>query len=132
MQRKLLYSKRMLSAHHPRRHAKSFKYAFEGIMFVTISQANFRVHLLSATLVILLGWMVGLSRVDWLFVVLLISTVLVLEMFNTVFEVLVDHLWQEEHPRAKIIKDVAAGAVLIGSIGALVSGLIIFLPYLTQ
>ena len=119
----------MLAAHHPRRHAKSFKYAAEGILFVAISQANFRVHLVSGLLVTILGLLLGITKAEWLIVIFLITFVLVLEMINTIFEVVVDHLWQEEHPRAKIIKDVAAGAVLVSSIGALIIGLIIFLPY---
>lgn len=119
----------MFASHHPRKHGQSFKYAFEGIAHVTKTQANFRIHLAIAVLTIILGFILGLSSLEWLVLCATIAAVLVLEMLNTIFEELVDHLWQEEHPRAKIIKDVAAGAVLVASIGAAVIGVLLFAPH---
>jgi len=120
----------MLATHHPKRHLLSFKYAFEGVYFVLKSQANFRLHLLIAVLICLLAAMLNFSIIEWIVVILTIAFILCLEMINTVFEVLVDHLWQEEHPRAKVIKDVGAGVVLIGAIAAAIVGSLLFLPHL--
>lgn len=115
--------------HHARRHLFSYKFAIEGIFYCFKNETNFILHTASALLAIILGFFVQLSRIDWILLTGVITFVLVLEMINTVFEVLVDHLWQEEHPRAKIIKDVAAGCVLIGAIGAAITGVLIFGPY---
>ena len=41
------------------------------------------------------------------------------EVFNTAVEGLADHLHPEQHPAIKVVKDCAAGAVLIASIAAL-------------
>jgi diacylglycerol kinase len=51
-------------------------------------------------------------------------------MFNTVIEKIMDHLSPEYHPAVKWIKDVAAGAVLVAAVIALITGCIIFIPYL--
>lgn len=50
------------------------------------------------------------------------------ELFNSAVEQIIDYIKPEMHPKAKIIKDVAAGAVLVTAIIALIIGVIIFLP----
>ena len=120
----------MLSGHHPRRHIKSFHYAFEGIEYVIKTQANFRVHIIIAMIVCIMAYLLDFSLVEWSVLMLTITFILCLEMVNTVFEVVVDHLWQEEHPKAKIIKDVAAGIVLVGASGAALIGILLFIPHL--
>lgn len=119
----------MWREHHPKRHMMRFKYASEGIYYVLKTQANFRVHLVMAYLVILAAWWFQFTRIEWIILIGTIGAILALEMINTIFEVVVDHLWQEEHPKAKIIKDVAAGTVFVAAIGAMIIGLFLFVPY---
>ena len=59
-----------------------------------------------------------------------IVLVLVTEMLNTAIEVTVDMISEEYHPRAKIAKDIAAGVVLIASLGALTLAYLILYPAL--
>lgn len=120
----------MFNNHHPKRHALSFKYAYEGLDYVIKTQPNFRIHIVFALIVAVLAFMLNFRGSDWVLLILIVTFILVLEMINTIFEVLVDHLWQEEHPKAKIIKDVAAGVVLVGAIGATIAGSALFTPYL--
>jgi undecaprenol kinase len=54
----------------------------------------------------------------WALVMLASAGVLAAEMFNTALEHLVDHLHPEIHPRIAVVKDCAAGGVLIASLGA--------------
>jgi undecaprenol kinase len=56
------------------------------------------------------------------------TAVLVAEAFNTAMEIDIDLTSPEEHPYARDTKDVAAGAVLIAVMGAVIIGLIIFVP----
>lgn len=51
------------------------------------------------------------------------SLVLAMELMKSAFEALIDHLHPERHPEIGIIKDIAAGGVLIASIGAVAVGL---------
>lgn len=120
----------MFETHHPRRHINSFKYALEGLFYVLHTEANFRLHIFVALIVCAAAAFFNFSNTEWMLLILTISFVLALEMINTVFEIVVDHLWQEEHPRAKIIKDVGAGTVLIGALAACLIGIILFLPHI--
>ena len=54
----------------------------------------------------------------WALVGIMIVLVLAAELINTALEQLVDHLHPEQHPRIKIVKDCAAAAVLLLSLGA--------------
>jgi diacylglycerol kinase len=58
--------------------------------------------------------------------------VLTAEALNTVVEALVDLYTEEFHPLAKIVKDVAAGAVLISSVAAVGVAIAVFLPRLLR
>jgi diacylglycerol kinase (ATP) len=99
---------------------------FEGIIWVLRTQRNMRVHFLAGTVALVLAVVVGVSRVDLLAVVLAIALVLVAEMINTALEAAVDLAMPDEHPLAKIAKDVAAGGVLISAACSLAVGYLVF------
>ena len=107
---------------------KGFTYAFHGLRYAFSTQINFKFHTLSAVLVIILGCFLNISFQEWLWIILAISMVLVAELFNTAFEVLVNLISPEYNSKAGIIKDLAAGAVLVTAFFAVIIGLIIFLP----
>lgn len=108
----------------------SFKYAFSGLLTALKEEPNLKIHFVTAILVLLAGAILGLSKTDWVLVILLIGFVITLELTNTAIEVVVDSFTSEVHPAAKFAKDVAASAVLVGAITAATVGIIIFLPYL--
>ncbi len=109
---------------------QSFGYAFEGFGHVIRSQRNFQIHLGITALVLLVGFFFEITQLDWLFVLLLIGWMLCLECLNTAIEALTDLAsGGKYHPLAKIAKDVAAAACLIGAFISVVMGLIIFNPY---
>ena len=107
---------------------KGFTYAFQGLRYAFSTQINFKFHTLSAVLVIILGCFLNISFQEWLWIILAISMVLIAELFNTAFEVLVNLISPEYNSKAGIIKDLAAGAVLVTAFFAVIIGLIIFLP----
>jgi diacylglycerol kinase len=104
-----------------------FSYAWNGFMEV-IKERNFRIHLVAALFVIVVGLYVELVLIEWALIILVIGIVLISEMFNSVIEQMIDYIKPEIHPTAKLIKDIAAGGVLVSSIIAVIIGLIIFLP----
>lgn len=106
---------------------KSFMYAFAGIRAVC-SERNFRFHLFAMGVVIIAGFLTGISANEWTILLLAIAAVLSLEMTNSAIERIVDLVTDEFHPLAKRAKDLAAGAVLIAAIFSVIIGLIIFLP----
>jgi undecaprenol kinase len=113
-----------------RRFLKSFGYSFEGIKHAFKFGPNFRFHLVALILVLLLGWYFSLSAAEWLWISAVSAIVIMAELFNTAIEVLVDLVTPNIHPKAKIVKDVAAAAVLVSAILAAIVGLIIFIPKL--
>jgi diacylglycerol kinase (ATP) len=105
---------------------RSFHHAFEGIMYATRTQPNMRVHFVIAALVLLGTLVLRLERPYVIATVIAIAMVLSLELLNTAVEAIVDLLTVAHHPLAKTAKDAAAGAVLVGAIGAAVAGYLIF------
>ncbi|HEY4602670.1 MAG TPA: diacylglycerol kinase family protein [Cerasibacillus sp.] len=108
------------------------RYAWAGIYYVIKAERNFRIHLLVACLVIITGIILQISRSDWLGVILVIGLVLVTETVNSAIERIIDYVKPDIHPAAKIIKDLAAGAVLIAAIISVAVGLIVFIPYFRE
>ncbi len=109
---------------------KSFTYSFSGIVYAFKHEQNFRLHLISLVLVLLAGWYFNLTANEWLWITAAAGIVITAELFNTALEVLVDLVSPDVHQKAKIVKDVAAAAVVVAAILALVIGLIIFVPKL--
>ena len=81
---------------------------------------------------LLAGLFFCVSPSEWCLLVLAIISVWTAEALNTAFEFLADVASPEFHPLVKKSKDVAAGAVLISAIGAVIIGLLIFVPHLTK
>ena len=113
---------------HPHPLLASFGYAFAGLRYTYLTQRNFRIHLVIAILAVAAGLLLGLSWVEWAVIALMAVVVLSAEMANTMVEALVDLVTQEHHELARIAKDVSAGVVLLTAIGAVVVGLLMFLP----
>jgi diacylglycerol kinase len=110
----------------------SFKYAGQGIFYLIRTQPNVWIHLIISALVIFFGFYFKISGLEWQMISLAMGLVLSAEAFNTAIEVLVDWLSPEHHPQAKIVKDVSAGAVLLGALAAAGVGILIFLPKFYQ
>jgi len=104
--------------------ARSFRYAFRGLA-LCLRERNFRFHMALAAYMfgylLLFDWF-ALTRAQWAVLVLAAAAVLFSEGMNTALEALVDLVSPERHPLAAMAKDVAAGAVLVCSLGALAVG----------
>lgn len=118
--------KNIINSHHPVRHVKSFKYAFEGIFHALLNEPNFRVQLIIVITSIILGVYFRISNAEWGLLTISMGFLLSAEMFNTVIEEVLDHLISEQHEGVKIIKDVSAGFVLITAVTAMIILFLIF------
>jgi diacylglycerol kinase (ATP) len=107
----------------------SVRYALNGIFLIITTQHNAWIHLSMTIFVAVLGFLLKVSAVEWMMLVLAVVSVWVAEGLNTAIEHLGDSVSHEKyHPLVGKSKDVAAGAVLISSIGAAVIGFIVFAP----
>ena len=107
---------------------KSFGYAFDGLKTAIKNEPNFRFHVVSAIIVMILGLLLRFSAWEFAILTLTIGFVLILELINTTLEALVNLVSPETQQQAKIAKDVSAAAVLISAILALVVGMFLFIP----
>lgn len=106
----------------------SFKYAFEGIVSSFKQERNMKIHFLAVILVVIFGLIYKISAQEWITLVILFGMVIASEMINTAIEEVVDIASPTKQKKAKLAKDIAAGAVLINAIIAVIVGLIIFIP----
>jgi diacylglycerol kinase len=108
----------------------TFIHAAGGISHAFCKETNFRIHVVTLALVIVLGVVVHISVMEWLFVAGCSMLVLSMELINTAIENVCNLISVEYHPLIKVIKDVSAAAVLVSAVGSMLSGAIIFLPKL--
>lgn len=109
---------------------KSFQVAFRGIFVLFRTERNFRIHTAIAILALAACQILGAEKGEWLIVLLLIGTVMGLEALNSCIERICDLISPQYNEKIKIIKDVAAGAVLVAAIVSVIAGCIIFIPLL--
>lgn len=112
-----------------RKWVESTNYAIEGILHAVKTQRHLRYHFYAAVLILLLSFILGISQPEFIAITIVVIIVLSVEMINTAIEATIDIIFKDYDNRAKIIKDIAAGAVLITVMGAVVIGYIIFLPH---
>ena len=122
-------NRQLLMKYYLKKQLRSFGYAWKGIQSCVGKEQNLSFHLIAAMAVIIAGIVLGITRTEWIMVVMCIGTVIAAELFNTAIEKLVDLVSPERHPVAGQVKDIAAGAVLICAVAAAIIGLIIFIPY---
>ncbi len=109
---------------------KSIRHAIDGIIELIKGQHNALIHLVATISIVSLAFIVNINRTEWLFLIIAVILVWISEALNTAIEFLCDVASPDFHPMIKKSKDVAAGAVLLSSIGAIIIGLIIFFPYI--
>ena len=112
---------------------QSLQHAINGIKTVFQDERNFRFDVAAAILVVILGFLLKIERLEWYWIIFCIFLMFILEMLNTVVEQLVDLMvGHNYHLAAKKAKDVAAGVVLMGSIFVLLMASGIFIPKILQ
>ena len=108
---------------------KSVSFALKGLRLAW-HEKHFKIHLVAATLCIILSFALSISAMEWCIILICIGAVLALEMINTAIEHLVDLVEPNYNPKAGAIKDLAAGAVLVFSIISALIGIMIFGKYI--
>lgn len=108
----------------------SFTYALAGLAHMMLREPNARIHFALTIFAIAVSAILGLSREDWRWILLLIALVWMAEIINTAIEHLADTVHPERAEGIRIAKDLAAGAVLVAATAAAVLGIMTFWPYL--
>jgi diacylglycerol kinase len=112
--------------------AHSFENAFHGWRYVLRTQRNAWIHAAISTAVLLLALWLRLPLRDWAVLVLTIALVWGVEFINTALEAVVDLASPQQHPLAKVGKDVGAAAVLLAAFASILIGLLLLGPPLWE
>lgn len=112
-----------------KKHIKSYKHAKEGFLeLLTVENHNFIMELVFTGLVLIAGYVLNISKMEWLFIIFCCGLVLTTEIINTAIEAACDAIDLKENPQIKLAKDIAASAVVMTGITSFIIGLAIFLP----
>lgn len=103
----------------------SFADAFRGIGCCIKSERNMRIHLVACAYVLFFASQLSLSRGEMACLLLAIGGVMTAETLNTALEKLCDFAQKNLNRYIRVIKDMAAGAVLLSAIAALLVGIVI-------
>ena len=106
----------------------SFKCAIQGIKQAVKTERNVKIHITIMILVIIAGIVLKINTQEWIICIILFGLVISLELVNSAIEATVDIAMPEINEKAKVAKDVAAGAVLVSAIASAIIGLITFIP----
>lgn len=96
------------------------RYALAGVGHGLRTEHSVRTQAVALIAVLIVLGILRPSPLWWALIGVASSSVLAAELFNTAIERLADHLHPELHPEIRIVKDCAAAAVLLCSVGALV------------
>ncbi len=112
----------------PASRAKSFTYATNGIYQLLRQEPNAKLHAAATLVAVTAGAVQHLGAWRWAALLMAIALVWITEAINTCIEKLCDHVCDNKfHPTIKIIKDIAAAAVLFSALAAVGIGIVIFI-----
>ena len=110
----------------------SFKCAIQGIIQAMKTERNVKIHITIMILVIISGIVFKIAKQEWITCIILFGLVISLELVNSAIETTVDIAMPEINEKAKVAKDIAAGAVLVSAISSAIIGLTIFIPKIIE
>lgn len=106
----------------------SLSYALSGWVYMLRWQKNTRILSVITVIVIVLGLWLAVDLLSWAILILTIALVWMAEFLNAAIEAAINLASAEYHPMAKVGKDVAAGAVLLGAVASILIGIAVLLP----
>ena len=106
----------------------SFSFAFQGIFSMIKMEVNAKIHLAFTVLAMVVGVLLQISSIEFIFIIVVMAMVWMAELINTAIEKSMDIISTDFHPKIKLVKDLSAGAVLVCSLAAILTGCIIFIP----
>ena len=109
---------------------KSIGYAFKGMILLLKTESSIQVQFFVAIMLTIAGFYFEISSLEWIIQIFAIVLVMSVEALNTGLEKMCDFVHEDFETRIGFIKDIAAGAVAIASLGAFIIVLILYLPKL--
>ena len=114
------------------RYLRSIRFAVNGLFYALRTERNVQIWFVIAVLTLVFSIWMKVSKTELLIIILWMSIIGTSEYLNTAIEKLSDRVTLEHDEQIKHVKDIAAGATFVASIGAIISGLIIFVPKILE
>jgi diacylglycerol kinase (ATP) len=108
--------------------ASSLRYAIAGWLHMLRYQKNTRIQALASIVVFAFSLWLQIPARDFAIIVVAVAIVWMAEFINAAIEAAINLASADLHPMAKVGKDVAAAAVLLGAVTSVVVGLLILGP----
>ncbi len=105
---------------------QSVSNAVNGILYCATTQTNITKQLILGTIVMILSLFYNFTTAEFLCLTFAVFFVIFAEFINTAIETIVDLYVDTYHPKAKIAKDVGAGAVVLTAINAIIVAYFLF------
>lgn len=112
------------------RFVHSVNFAIEGILHAARTQRHIRYHLFASMMLLLACFVLGINREEFMILTITATVVIMGEIFNSAIEELVNLVSPRKNERARVIKDMAAGAVLVSAAVSLSVAYFILMPYI--
>ncbi len=106
----------------------SFGYAVAGWLYMLRRQKNIRIQVVASIIVMAVALFLQVEATGLALLVIAITLVWMAEFMNAAVEATVNLATSELHPMAKVGKDVAAAAVLLGVVASVLVGLLVLGP----
>ncbi|MDD4938789.1 MAG: diacylglycerol kinase family protein [Candidatus Omnitrophica bacterium] len=106
---------------------ESMKLAMQGIGYLFLYHRNMRIIFSLGLAAFLLGVHFRLKGIELAILCVTITLVFMAEIFNTAIEMMIDMSTRKYHTLIRLVKDIAAGVVLLASLNALAVGYILFI-----
>lgn len=109
---------------------KSFLNSVHGVFWMLKSERNFQLEILGLIANLFLIVFLKLNPTDAALILIVSFAVLSSEILNTAVEKICDVIQPEFDERIKIIKDIAAGAVVLMAFAAICTGILVYWKYI--
>lgn len=111
-----------------KRFLNSIKYSVDGLVNAYQNEQSLWLHAMCTIIIIILGFALKISFIQWAIIVIALVIVLAVELLNTAIEATVDLVTKEIHPLAKVAKDCGSAAAFVSSIMVFIICCFIFVP----
>lgn len=109
-----------------KRFLKGFYFAARGVVRCLKTERNMRIHFCAAFYVLIFMPFYGFTKAQKSAIFLAIGLVISAEAINTAIEAAADFVCDKKNRQIEVIKDAAAGAVLVAAIAAAAVGITLF------
>lgn len=108
--------------------ANVIKYSMQGYAHFYKYERSAILHLIVAVLIILGSLSLDMTRVEWLFMIFILLTMLAIELLNTAIEAVCDLVSPQYNKYVKIAKDTASAATFSIALALVAALVIIYVP----